>query len=275
MRIKFEYWKKKGVPFEKPWPIIGNLFEVFTLRLSIGCYMRKLYEKFDSPFFGIWAFTTPLLVVRCPELVKLILVKDFQYFVDRNVGVDEKTDSLGSTFLFFSKAPIWRAMRTKVTPVYTTGKLKLMFPLMNNCTADMIEHLNQLSMKNQTGNAKDIAAKFTINVLTSTAFGLQANCFQYENCEFKQLGTRMFVFNIKKSIKNACYFFSPTLVSLFKLRAFDDVSYDFIREAFWNAIEERERTKIKRNDLIDIMIKMKETSKSDEIKLGTVATSLS
>lgn len=272
MRIKFEYWKKKGVPFEKPVPITGNLFDVITLRSSIGCYLRKLYEKFDGPFFGIWSFTTPVLVVRSPELVKLILIKDFQYFVDRNAGIDEKTDSLGSTFLFFSKAPIWRSLRTKVTPIYTTGKLRQMFDMIYNSAGDMIEHITQLSIQNKTGNIKSIAANYTINVLTSTAFGLQANCFQYENAEFKELGMRMFGFNIKKGIKNACYFFSPAIVSLFKLRAFDDVSYEFIREAFWKAIEEREKTKVKRNDLIDIMIKMKQTHVPGEIKMGTSAS---
>lgn len=269
----FDYWKKRNVPYVKPLPLIGNFWDILTLKLSIGHYLEKLYKQFDAPYFGIWAFKTPFIVVKDPELIKHVLVKDFQYFSDRSIACDENADSMGSNFLFLLKNPMWKEVRTKVTPVFTSGKLKTMFELMNNSANDLVEYINKNCLNKKSNDSKEIAAKFTTDVLTSTAFGIRANCFKSEDAQFRNLGKKMFDYDIMNALRVVCYFFSPYLVSALKLKFFTDEVYGYMRKTFWDTIKEREKSGIKRNDLIDAIIELKkEGTSKGEFKFGKFCT---
>jgi cytochrome P450 len=56
------------------------------------------------------------------ELVKKILVKDSQYFIDRIVSFNEKLDPLMSRTLLTITGQRWRHLRTNLTPVFTSSK---------------------------------------------------------------------------------------------------------------------------------------------------------
>lgn len=129
---KWSYWNNKNVPYIKPVPIFGNLKEVILCSNSIGSHMRNLYndKKFSSaPIVGIHIFHKPGLLIRDPEVIKQILVKDFNKFSNRYATSDPHSDELGANNLFFVKNPRWKQIRAKLTPVYSSGKLKQMFPL--------------------------------------------------------------------------------------------------------------------------------------------------
>jgi hypothetical protein len=85
-------------------------------------------------------------LIRDLELVKNILVKDFQYFTDRVISFDEKLDPLTSKFLFVTKGQLWRQWRTKLTPVFTSGKMKTMFYLVDTCGKELADCLDKVSV---------------------------------------------------------------------------------------------------------------------------------
>lgn len=120
----FDYWSKRNVPFIKPVPFLGNFYEVCTLKKVMGEFIANLYHQANGPFFGIFLFDRPCLIVKSPELIKSILVKDFDYFKDRTILINAKADPLAAHFLFSIKNPEWKFIRTKLTPVFTSGKLK-------------------------------------------------------------------------------------------------------------------------------------------------------
>lgn len=265
----FNYWKQRNVEHPKPWPLVGNFWEVISMKLSIGHYLEKVYKQFDAPYFGIWAFNTPLLVLKDPALVKNVLVKDFQHFWDRSIASDESADSMAANFLFLVKNPTWKEVRAKVTPIFTSGKLKTMFELMNNSANDLVEYIGKHSINENSSDAKEIAAKYTTDVLTISAFGIRANCFKYENAQFRMLGRKMFAYDFFRGLSVVCYWFAPFLVSKLKLKFFSEDLYDFMRKTFWNTIEEREKSGVKRNDLIDAIIGLKTMGVTkDQFKFG-------
>lgn len=120
----FDYWKKKKVPFLKPLPFFGNFYEVFAMKTVMGECIAKMYREMDAPFFGIFVFDRPCLVLKSPEVIRAVLVKDFNSFKDRTMLSNEKADPMGAHLLFASKNPEWRFIRTKLSPVFTSGKLK-------------------------------------------------------------------------------------------------------------------------------------------------------
>lgn len=146
MTRKFNYWKKRGVLEVSPTPFVGNFTECVLLQKNPGYFMKDLYDRGkEMPYVGFYVFDKPCLLVRDRELIKNVLVKDFNYFHDRYSSPDSK-DRLGYANLFFIKNPAWKILRTKLTPVFTSGKLKKMFDLMLECAENLDVYLKSLGL---------------------------------------------------------------------------------------------------------------------------------
>ena len=68
-------------------------------------------------------------MIRDLDLVKNVLIKDFNQFSNRYSYSDPHSDGVGANTLFFAKNPKWKNIRSKLTPVFASGKIKQMFPL--------------------------------------------------------------------------------------------------------------------------------------------------
>ena len=144
----FKFWQKLGIPYVKPTPFVGNLKECTFQKVNFGKHLQHIYEEHsDKPYVGIFSFDKPILMIHDLELVKNILVKDFQYFIDRVVSVDEKLEPLGSKTLFATTGKRWRHWRTNLTPVFTSGKIKMMFYLVDTCGKELADCLDKASCK--------------------------------------------------------------------------------------------------------------------------------
>jgi cytochrome P450 len=114
--------------------------------VSIGKQLQQIYEEHsDKPYVGIFSFDKPTLLIRDVELVKNILVKDSQYFIDRTISVNEELDPLLSRSLFVIKGQRWRHLRTNLTPVFTSSKMKMMFYLVDTCGKELADCLHRAS----------------------------------------------------------------------------------------------------------------------------------
>jgi cytochrome P450 family 6 len=156
----FNFWQNLGVPYEKPTPFVGNLKECVLLKTTIGQQLQRIYtENNDKPYVGIFSFDRPSLLIRDLELLKNILVKDFQTFMDRIFSPDENLDPLLANMLAVSKGELWRHLRTNLSPVFTASKIKMVFFLVEACCKDLAEYLN-----NATRNGKSVPDKYCYNV---------------------------------------------------------------------------------------------------------------
>lgn len=127
------YWQRKGIPYIPPTPIIGNTKPAFKLETSFGLYLSDIYNDpraKDEAVVGIYALNKPGLIIRDVDLIKSVLIKDFNRFHNRYAQCDPHGDPLGYNNLFFVRNNHWKDIRTKLTPVFTSGKVKQMYPLM-------------------------------------------------------------------------------------------------------------------------------------------------
>jgi hypothetical protein len=143
----FKFWQKLGIPYVKPTPFVGNLKECAFQKVNLGKNLQQIYEEHsDKPYVGIFSFDKPILLIRDLELMKNILVKDTQYFVDHILSADEKLDPLFGKILFALKGQRWRHVRTNLSPVYTSGKMKMMFYLVDTCGKELADCLDKVSV---------------------------------------------------------------------------------------------------------------------------------
>ncbi|KAK7789576.1 hypothetical protein R5R35_007509 [Gryllus longicercus] len=262
----FAYWRRRGVPFVPPAPFVGNVAPLFLLRRSIGGFARDLYRALpEAPAVGFWIFDKPALLIKKPELVKKILVKDFGDFGDRYTDSDVHADPLGQRNLFVIKGELWKYLRINVSPLFTSGKMKKMFHLVVKCDEQMVEYINKAyeKEKNVTLDLKEVTAKCTTDVISSCVFGINSNSLADPKAEFREFGKKTFEYTFSRGLEVIVFFFAPFLVKYFKLSFFQKDAATFLRKVFWDTIKAREESKTKRNDLIDLLIELKNKGQID------------
>jgi len=91
----FNFWQKLGIPYVKPTPFVGNLRDCVLLKTTVGEQLQRIYnDPTDKPYVGIFSLVKPSLLLRDLELVKNILVKESQNFMDRKFTFGDKFDPL-------------------------------------------------------------------------------------------------------------------------------------------------------------------------------------
>jgi len=94
----FKFWQKLGIPYVNPTPFVGSLKESAFQKVNIGKHLQHIYEQHsDKPYVGIFSFDKPMLLIRDLELVKNILVKDFQNFIASSCIQQDSLYDQGST----------------------------------------------------------------------------------------------------------------------------------------------------------------------------------
>jgi cytochrome P450 family 6 len=132
-KMSFNYWKKTNVPYVKPNFPFGNFADAVFLRKTIGHVQEDLYKKLDGERYGgIYAFSIPMFIVRDPDIIKYILVRDFSSFHDRGFFMDEEREPL-TGHLFLLPGNRWRNLRLKLPQTITSGKMKMMFQTLVDC----------------------------------------------------------------------------------------------------------------------------------------------
>jgi cytochrome P450 family 6 len=266
----YSYWSSRGVPFDKPFLIFGSFFDVAARKKHIFHVIREIYDKFDTPYVGIYILNQPTLMVRSPELLKKILVKDFDKFVNRKVALNESVDPIAANALFSAKDQIWRGLRAKITPVFTSGKMKLMVPLMKECAEDLNAYLDQRA--GETLEFRNVTKMYAVDIISSCAFGVNSYCLKDENSEIMKVATRLL--DLKSFVRNFSvfsFFFMPKFVDIFRLTLLDKVASDHLTKIFKSTIAERQNKNIVRNDLIDQLNNLKHNEKfTDEYKFDDI-----
>jgi len=109
----------------KPWPYLGNTPEVY----KYGGMHKAFWECFKR-YGRVYKFCLgrrPGFVVTDPEIVKNILVKDFDKFRNRPEFV--KLNPPLSDGVGFARDDQWRRIRAIITPTFSTSKLKQIAPI--------------------------------------------------------------------------------------------------------------------------------------------------
>ncbi|XP_043282965.1 cytochrome P450 6k1-like [Venturia canescens] len=270
---KLSYWQRRGIPSLPTNLIFGNFKDSFLLKIAPGFLLGRLYSeaKEDDAFIGVYILHQPFLLLRSPDLIKKILVKDFAAFPNRFFASPrDSTDLVGSRGLFSIHNPEWRYLRTKLSPTFTTGKLKSLFNLM----LESSEFLNSYMKKRFDGddNAvkkfefKDTSTRFTTDVISSLAFGIRTNSFEDPPPEFYTRSRGPFTMTILRALRLSSAFFFPGL-SKYLGGSMLGENTDYFRKVFWNSMNSREEGKYERGDVIDGLLKLKNDKSEDGFEI--------
>uniref|UniRef100_V9IJB6 Cytochrome P450 6a14 n=1 Tax=Apis cerana TaxID=7461 RepID=V9IJB6_APICE len=264
----YNYWKVRGIPGPEPTIIIGNFMEVFLKKISINDKLRFLYNKYkNEPMFGIFEGSSPILVLNDLDLIKDVLIKDFSIFSNRGFRIFPKAEPLGE-HLFALETERWRPMRAKLSPIFTSGKLKEMFPLIVECSKNMEPYLDKIAERGKYIECRDLAAKFTTDVIGSCAFGIDMNSISDKDSEFRIIGRKLFTPTFKTIVRDVCRQFLPGLYDVIGHKLQVEEVNEFLTNLIKDTINYRKENKIVRPDFVNTLIELKDhPEKLESIKL--------
>jgi cytochrome P450 family 6 len=170
----------------------------------------------------------------------------------------------------------WRQLRAKITPTFTTVKLKQMFFTILHVARNLDLFLGELAKTSVEIDVKEILAGFTTDVIGSCAFGIDCNSLKFPQSDFRRYGKRMINFPKLKTIKFFCatLYRKPARALHFKMND-DDVAKFFIN-VVRETIDNRRKYSIRKNDfmqlLIDLMVEDENDSGEDKLTFLEIAS---
>uniref|UniRef100_A0A1B0DJA1 Cytochrome P450 n=1 Tax=Phlebotomus papatasi TaxID=29031 RepID=A0A1B0DJA1_PHLPP len=237
------YWEKNGVSYIPGPPLIGAIKDSVLFKKSLGDVFNDLYnneECKDDPITGVYFFHKPSLIIRHPEIIKNILVKDFPNFIDRGLNSDPHVDIIGRDNLFTVKSDRWKTIRTKLSPVFTSGKLKNLFLLMVDVSKVLEQKLaKEIGNEPKEYEMKEFASFFTTDTIAICAFGVQANSLLNPKAEFHVNSKKALDFHWKRAIEFTTCFLLPEVASKMGCTMFSRETNEFVRSTVNYVIEER------------------------------------
>ncbi|KAH8345439.1 hypothetical protein KR084_000553 [Drosophila pseudotakahashii] len=255
---KLTYFKRRGIPFDAPHPIRGNMQELQKTK-NFHQILQDHYDKFresKAPFVGFYFFQNPAAFVIDLELAKHILVKDFSNFSNKGMFYNEKDDPI-SAHLFNLDGPQWRLLRNKLSSTFTSGKMKYMYPTVVSVADEFMAVMHEKVAKDSVLEIRDLVSRFTVDVIGTCAFGIQCNSLRDENAEFLYFGKRSLVDKRHGMLINGFLRSYPKFAkSLGFVRTAQHIQ-DFYHRIVTETVAVREKENIKRNDFMDMLIEMK------------------
>ncbi|CAG9810918.1 unnamed protein product [Chironomus riparius] len=252
---QFSYWKRRNVPYIEPHLIYGNAKGVES-KFHHTKFWIDLYQKLKSkgPVAGIYVFFYPIAIVTDLDLVKQILVKDFNVFVNRGHYLNLKDDPI-SAHLFNIEDESWKFMRNKLSPAFSSGKLKAMFPTI----IKLADKFTEIAETNTSLDVRDLGARFASDVLGSVGFGIECNAMSTNDSEYHKIATN-FMNNLRFMSKT----FLESNRKFFNFIRFTNID-DFTRTFYTTIVDKilqyREENSVNRTDFLNFMIHEKDSSR--------------
>ncbi|GBP59927.1 Cytochrome P450 6B2 [Eumeta japonica] len=253
----YDYWEKRGVPHEKPLPFFGNAFRVFTQKVSPSQGGVEIYRKYPNErFFGSFFGTMKVLTILDPELIKTILVTDFVYFHKRGLNPHETVIEPMLKNLFFADGDLWRLLRQRMTPAFTTGKLKAMFPLIVERAVKVQDFADNAAKSGTAVDVRDLMARYTTDFIGACGFGINIDSLEDDESNFRKLGKRIFNFTYRDAfVLMLKEVFPNTFKNLnFLVSEIETTTMHLVQ----TVMKQRNYKPSSRNDVIDLLLALKE-----------------
>ncbi|XP_063361860.1 cytochrome P450 6B6-like [Cydia amplana] len=150
-------WIEKNVPGPEPTFIFGNVEDAVLRRKHIGVVFKNISDAYpEEKVLGIFVMRNPELLVQDLDIVKNILIKDFDVFVDRGVAFE---NNLGADLLHDEDTR--RMLRSRFYSLFTKENLQNMMHLLIDKGNTFVDYVDQITRLKQEQDVHTLIQKYT------------------------------------------------------------------------------------------------------------------
>lgn len=137
-------------------------------------------------------FNEPALIVRDQQLLReLLLGINFPHCEDNAVYLDVRRDPQAAQNPFLARGKHWRQRRGELLPLFTPHRLRQTLPHIA-AACGQLQRFVARHLSCDCFEAKTLATRYTLQVIASAVFGLDAQClggdqWQEENAEEEEV----------------------------------------------------------------------------------------
>uniref|UniRef100_A0A8C6XFY1 unspecific monooxygenase n=1 Tax=Naja naja TaxID=35670 RepID=A0A8C6XFY1_NAJNA len=241
---------------------------------------RKGFMKFDNECFNkygkIWRLydgCQPIIAVLDPSVIKAVLVKEcYSTFTNRRAF---PAPNLLRNAVSMAQDEQWKRIRTVLSPTFTSGKLKEMFPIIKHYGEILIQNVQKKMENDEPIDVKDIFGAYSMDVVTSTSFGIDVNSMNNPKDPFVKQIKKLTKFKSFDPRVVLAFMFPKlmTIFSVFNISPFSREALNFFTKSFLKMKESRlKEGEGSRMDFLQMMIASQNNNK-DSINNNKNSTS--
>ncbi|MCJ8746438.1 hypothetical protein PDJAM_G00141790 [Pangasius djambal] len=247
----YGFFKKLGIPGPRPWPFVGTFL---SYRKGFFNFDTECFKKYGK-VWGIFDGRLPVLMTLDLEMIKAIMVKEcFSTFTNRR---DTNMDLAGpfADGISIVKDEKWKRIRASLSPFFTSGRLKEIFPIAEKYADRFIDNLKKRN-PSEGIKIKEVIAPYSMDVVTSASFSVEIDSINNPDDPFVIQIKKFFNFN----------FFSPffliitifpfvvPILSKLGITLFSKSAMDFFYSALKKIKDQHHTNEKRRVDFLQLMI---------------------
>ncbi|XP_070851317.1 probable cytochrome P450 6d2 [Drosophila suzukii] len=264
VRRHYTHWQRLGVDEEQAKIPFGVMDTVMKQERSLGMALGDIYARHEGKIVGIYMMNKRSILIRDAQLARQIMTSDFASFHDRGVYVDEDKDPLSAN-LFNLRGASWRNLRHKLTPSFSSGKIKGMFGTIDDVGDKLVQHLEGVLDQSDEVEIKDVMTTYAVDIIGSVIFGLEIDSFSNPKNEFREISSSTYKDNsLLLKIHNMSMFICPPIAKLMNRLGYESRILTSLRDMMKRTIEFREQHNVVRKDMLQLLIRLRNTGKIGE-----------
>lgn len=257
---KFQLWKKQGIPYLNPWLVYFRFSYLAGRKGPQGRDLTQIRQL--GTIYGSNEPNRMTLWVTDADALKDVLVRDFNHFMGRREFL---RINYVCKFLISLHGQEWKRTRTIMTPAFSSGKMKAMFPLMERSMESLVKAIDS-----RKGDIEVIHlfGCLTMDVIARVAFAIETNTHDDPAHPFVLNSKRLFDFPKLKILLALTV--PRSILEYFNTNILDVEAFDYMVQLAQHMLNERRKTFSQgsgssvRMDFLDLMLETGKDTLTDE-----------
>ncbi|KAB0804553.1 hypothetical protein PPYR_01523 [Photinus pyralis] len=254
------YWERKGVFTLKPKLFFGNAQDVVFHKKSLGEQIKAFYDKLNlngKQFGGYYFLMRPILVVSDLELIKRVLITDFDHFTDHPMYTNGTNDPLTGN-LFALKGEKWKKQRVHLSSACNTKTSKVMFDTILSCCKEMEMTIDNKVESREVVDIVPLLCNVNMTILLACTCQLEFNDLKHlSSTLYNYCSSILHSQTTWDSIVNLMSFIFPQFFTILNVKAYSEEMTSFFVSLVNDIVQHRQAKNIIRKDLMGLLIQLK------------------